>query len=787
MKNELIPISRTLLFFLVAFSIALIAAEIGKPIYTLQPVPIADVNITDQFWAPKIEVNRTVSIRHLFQKFGDRSYDNPRLIEAASYMVAKSPDPELAQTLEKMVDNEISATERRLRDPIRISGYFYEAAVAYYHATGSRRMLETAIKAFDALEAGYGPGKKTYISGHEGMKIGLLAMYRETGDPRYAKLAQFFLDERGKDDYPRTGEYAIDRTYAQDDKPVIQQREAEGHAVRATYLYIPFTDIASLTGGPNYNRAIDSIWQDAVYRKTYVTGSIGSVRFHEQYGQPYELPNLSGWNETCASYGNFVWNQRMFLLHRDARFADLMERVLYNGFLDGVSLKGNRFFYQNPLMSYGNYERFDWIDTPCCPPNVVRLIASLGKYIYAHNDDELYINLFIGSDAHVTMGGKRVRLEQQTRYPWDGDIKIHVDPDQPRDFTVYVRIPGWTGSQVMAGDLYRFLDSSHASVTLKVNGRVINPSMANGYAKIRREWKSGDSIELSMPMPVRRILADSRVKDDAGLVALERGPLVYCAEWADNGGHALNLVVPDSTQFRTEFRQELLNGVEVIRAKVPATVRGNGDATLVESHDLIAIPYYAWANRGMGEMAVWLPRAAEKATALPIQLPANVAQVKSSGGIEKQWTGYNDQNDDISAVYDGIDPLSSADESHRYFRMRPPVGEHAWVEYDFQRPATISTASVYFVDDKRFCKLPASWRVLYKDGAEWKSIPADYFVDKDKFNSVTFPPVTTSAMRLEVEPQTSHYKAGEIGPPGAMFLNSDIDWREFGIIEWRIK
>jgi len=776
----------TLGLVLAVLSFALFAAQIGKPIYTLEPVPLADVNITDRFWAPKIDVNRTVSIRHLFQKFGDRSYDNPRLIEAASYMVAKSPDPELAQTLEKMVDNEIAATERRTRDPVRISGYFYEAAVAYYHATGSRRMLETAIKAFDALDASYGPGKKTYISGHEGMKIGLLAMYRETGDPRYARLAQFFLDERGKDDYPRSGEYAIDRTYAQDDKPVIQQHEAEGHAVRATYLYIPFTDIASLTGGPNYNRAIDSIWQDAVYRKTYVTGSIGSVRFHEQYGQPYELPNLSGWNETCASYGNFVWNQRMFLLHRDARFADLMERVLYNGFLDGVSLKGNRFFYQNPLVSYGNYERFDWIDTPCCPPNVVRLIASLGKYIYAHNDDELYINLFIGSDAHVTMGGKLVRLEQQTRYPWDGDIKIHVDPDQPRDFTVYVRIPGWTGDQVMAGDLYRFLDRGHTSVTLKVNGRVINPSMANGYAKIRREWKSGDSIELSMPMPVRRILADSRVRDDAGLVALERGPLVYCAEWADNGGHALNLVVPDSTQFRTEFRQNILNGVEVITGKIPAVVRRKDGGSVTESHDLIAIPYYAWANRGMGEMAVWLPRTAEKATALPIQLPANVAQVKSSGGIEKQWTGYNDQNDDIAAVYDGIDPLSSADESHRYFRMRPPVGERAWVEYDFQRPATISTASIYFADDKRFCKLPTSWRVLYKDGAEWKPIPAEYFVDKDKFNGVTFPPVTTSAMRLEVEPQTRHYKAGEIGPPGAMFLKSDIDWREFGIIEWRV-
>jgi len=263
-----------------AVSVALIAAETGKQIYKLQPVPLADVNITDEFWAPRIEVNRKVSIHHLFEKFGDRSYDNPRLIEAASYMVAKSEDPELRKTLEKLVDQEIAASQTRLKNPIRISGYFYEAAVAYYHATGNRRMLEAAVKAFDTLEANYGPGKKDYISPHEGMKIGLLAMYRETGDPRYARLAEFFLDERGKDNYPRTGEYAIDRTYAQDDKPVVQQHEAEGHAVRATYLYIPFTDIASLTGGPAYNRAIDDIWQDAVFHKTYVTGSIGSIRFH---------------------------------------------------------------------------------------------------------------------------------------------------------------------------------------------------------------------------------------------------------------------------------------------------------------------------------------------------------------------------------------------------------------------------------------------------------------------------------------------------------------------------
>jgi hypothetical protein len=386
------------------------------------------------------------------------------------------------------------------------------------------------------------------------------------------------------------------------------------------------------------------------------------------------------------------------------------------------------------------------------------------------------------------MGGLNVRLQQQTRYPWNGDVKIHIDPGQPRDFTVYVRIPGWTGDQVMAGDLYRFFSASHSSAVVKINGQVVNPRMDNGYAKIRREWKSGDSIELSLPMPVRRILADSRVKDDAGLVALERGPLVYCAEWPDNGGHALNLVVPDSTEFRTEFRKDLLNGIEVITGKVPAVVPTKaGSASVTQSPNFVAIPYYAWANRGMGEMAVWLPRTAEKATVLPIQLPGNIAQVRSSGGIEKKWTGYNDQNDDISAVYDGVDPLSSADESHRYFRMRPPVGEYAWVEYDFQRPEKISSSSVYFVDDKRFSKLPASWSLSYKDGPAWKPIPAAYSVDKDKFDSVTFPPITTTAVRLEVEPQTRHYKAGEIGPPGAMFLDRDIDWREFGIIEWRVK
>ncbi|MBZ5618341.1 MAG: glycoside hydrolase family 127 protein [Acidobacteriia bacterium] len=769
-------------------------AAAPAPGEALHEVPLAAVDITDDFWAPRIEVNRSVSIQHCFRKFEQsRGFDNPRLIEAAAYMLAKQPDPALEKYVKGLIDREVAGVEVRISSPdrvIRVSGYFFEAAVAWYRATGQRKMLDAALKAIDAMDAAYGPGKRTYIPGHEGLDIGLVAMYRQTGDQRYLKLAQFFLDERGKDGYPRQGEYALDRTYAQDHKPVIQQTEAVGHCVRATYLYIPLTDIAAFTARGEYARAADAIWQDAVYRKTYVTGSIGSVRFHEQFGEPYELPNLSGWSETCASYGNFVWNQRMFLLHRDARYVDLMERVLYNGFLDGVSLKGDRFFYQNPLSSYGNYDRFDWIDTPCCPPNVVRLMASLGKYVYATDDSGIYVNLFVGCNARIDVAGHRVTLRQQTRYPWDGAVRIGVDPDTARTFPVFVRIPGWTGNQVMAGDLYRFLDSSRNPVILKVNGRTVNPAMANGYARIDRRWSVGDTIELNLPMPVRRVEADPRVKEDEGRVALERGPLVYAAEWADNGGQVHNLVVPDDAQLHSEFRKDLLNGVEVITGTVRSLSRNAaGTAVQERPHQLVAIPYFAWANRGMGEMAVWMPRRTEKARVSPILPPDPIARVRSSGGIEKKWTGYNDQNDDLAAVYDAVDPLSSADESHLYFRIRPGPGERAWVEYEFKRPAKVSSAEVYWLNDKRFCRLPASWRIVYKDGDYWLPVRAAgaYGIEKDRFNTVTFDPVTTTAVRLESEPKTVHYNAGEIGPPGALFLTTDIDWRELGIIEWRVR
>ena len=789
---------RTLPLVLLAAAISACATRETRRVsdYSVEPVPLSQVDITDEFWAPKIEINRTVSIQHLFRKNEERGRtDAPRAIEAAAYMIAKRADPALESYVDRLIDDSVAGVERRLAKPLEtppVSGNFLEAAVAYFEATGKRKMLDSAIKAADAMDAAFGPGKKTYISGHEGLKIGLIRLYRHTGDARYARLAQFFLDERGKDDYRRTGEYAIDRAYAQDHARVIAQREAVGHAVRATYLYVPLADVAALTGNHEYDQALDAIWDDASSRKTYVTGAIGSIRFHEQFGGPYELPNLSAWNETCASYGYILWNHRMFLRHRDGRYLDLMERTLYNGFLAGVSIAGDRFFYQNPLTSFGNYERFDWINVPCCPPNVVRLLASLGSYVYARETDNsaIYVNLFVGSSATVRLGENAVKIRQETRYPWDGRVKIAVDPAQAGNFDLALRIPGWVGTDVMPGGLYRFVNASSSDrVSIRVNGKGIEPRIASGLARIQRQWRPGDVVELTLPMPVRRIAADDRVKDDEGRVALARGPLVYAAEWPDNGGRALNVVVPDDAPLTSEFRPGLLSGVEVITGPVQSLRPHQDSHSKAGSHQLVAIPYYAWANRGMGEMQVWLPRQAERALVSPVALPASVAAVRSSGGIEKRWTGYNDQNDDIAAVYDGIDPLNSADESHLYFRMRPPSGRPAWIEYTFKKPMSVESAEVYWADDRRFCRLPASWRVVYKGGAGWKPVEpkAPFIVEKDRFNRVAFAPVTTTAVRIEVEPATRHYKSGEIGPPDAMFLDAATDWREFGIIEFRVR
>jgi len=787
---------------LCGLSVVLLFEACAGPVPTKQDYPVEAVafprvDITDEFWAPRIEINRTVSIPYLLRMSAEKGSllevePTFKTMEAAAYTLVKNPDLGLEASLDRLADMIIEALipagHEKIWDDaswdrdLYPAGHFIEAAIAHHLATGKRKMLDAALKIADHLVSVYGPDKKRFVPSHEEIEIALVRLYRLSGEEKYLKLAEFFLDERGRESHAKLGEYA------QDHKPVIEQSEAVGHCVMATYLYGAMTDAAALTGNAAYIQALDKIWQDMVFKKTAVSGGIGAVRFHEQFGSAYELPNLSAWNETCGAYGSLMWNDRLFRLTGEAKYADLVERILYNGFLVGVSLKGDRFFYQNPLKSFGSYERFDWINVPCCPPNVARLLATLGNHIYAKTDSEIYVNLFIGSSAEVEMGKKTVKISQETRYPWEGGIRMTVDPGGRARFTVCVRIPGWAMNRPLPGDLYRYMDSMAEKPDLKVNGRPVEMSPEKGYIRLKRTWKKGDVIELHLPLPVRRVLAHEAVREDRGLTALERGPLVYCAEWPDNGGSALNLFITDDAALDSEFRPSLLDGVQIITGQIRAAVRGK-DGRSVETvpHSLVAIPYFAWANRGMGEMAVWLPRQSDKARLKPV-LPSSLASVTAFGAKEKQWTGYNDQSDDISAVYDGVEPLSSADESHLYFRMTPAAGKPAWIEYEFRELTEVSSAEVYFVDDRRFCRLPASWRILYKEGNVWKPVDNSdpYGVEKDKFNRVTFAPFKAKAVRIEVEPQKIFYKAGGIGPPAAMIIPEDTEWRESGIIEWRV-
>ena len=396
---------------------------------------------------------------------------------------------------------------------------------------------------------------------------------------------------------------------------LVEQTEAVGHAVRATYMYSGMADVAALTGDPSYVNAIDKIWDNVSGKKLYITGGIGARRKGEAFGDNYELPNLTAYNETCAAIGADYWNHRLFLLHADGRYIDVMERTLYNGVISGVSLDGKSFFYPNPLESDGKYERSPWFGVACCPGNITRFLASVPGYVYAQRDDSLWINLYMASTAEIKLdNGRTVKIAQDTRYPWDGAVRMTVDPDQSAALTIHVRIPGWARNEPVPGDLYRFADKPAGNVLLKVNGKAVPMQLEKGYVSLQRTWKAGDTIELHLPMPVRRVVANSEVADDRGRVAIERGPLVYAAEWADNAnGRVRNLMLPDQARLTAEFKPALLKGVTVVKGKAVALAVDGQGKTARSEQEFTAIPYYAWANRGKGEMIVWLPNSESSA------------------------------------------------------------------------------------------------------------------------------------------------------------------------------
>jgi DUF1680 family protein len=661
------------LFSLFALSLALpgCRAKSAAPAaldYPIHPVPFTQVKLTDSFWAPRLETNRTVSVPyalrmneetgrvdnfrkaarlmtgpHKGRRFNDS--DIYKSMEAAAYTLRLHPDPTLEKTLDDLIALIAKAQEpdgylftTRTNDPahpapgsgperwsnLRVShelynvGHMYEAAVAHYQATGKRTFLAVAEKNAGLLlrTFGTGPGQRRGFPGHQEVEIGLAKLYRATGNRAYLDLAKFFLDERGHyfggEKHAPDDPFAVydSDEYLQNHKPVLEQDEAVGHAVRAMYMYSGMADVAALGGHPEYVAAIDRLWQNVAGKKQYLTGGVGARGGSEAFGDAYELPNAEAYTETCAAIGNALWNYRLFLLHGESKYMDVFERVLYNGLLSGVSLSGDRFFYQNPLESAGDYERSPWFEVACCPPNMTRFLPSLPGYVYATKDDILFVNLFIAGEGKIDLGGQPVTLAQETRYPWEGAVRLTVSPLRSGEFELAVRIPGWVGNDAMPTDLYRFLDANSATPVLKVNGEAAVLDIRDGYARIRRNWKGGDAVELILPMPVRRVAANEAVAADRDRVALQRGPIVFAAEGVDNGGRVFDLFLPDATALAAEFRPDLLNGVTVVTGNAIALSKNAAGKSREDAKPFVAVPYYAWANRGKTGMLVWLPRTA---------------------------------------------------------------------------------------------------------------------------------------------------------------------------------
>lgn len=762
-----------------------------QPDAPIQEVPFTQVHIQDQFWSPRIETNRTVSIPSAFRECekngrfdnfaiaaglkkgehrGDFPFDDTdpyKIIEGASYSLAVKYDPQLDHYLDSVISIIAAAQEpdgylttcvtnrcTRLSGwwgssrwekinshELYNSGHLYEAAVAHYRATGKRTLLDVAIKNADLVCQVFGPGEnqKHVPSGHPIIEMALCKLYKVTGEQRYLDMARYFVEETGRG----TNGHKLSE-YSQDHKPILQQDEMAGHAVRAGYLYSGVADVASLTGDTAYFHALTRLWDNLAGRKLYITGGMGSRAQGEGFGPDYELPNHTAYCETCAAISNVYWNYRMFLATGDAKYMDVLERALYNGVISGVSLSGDKFFYDNPLESQGEHDRQRWFGCACCPGNITRFMASVSGYTYATQASDIYVNLYIQGSADLQTESGRVALTQTTDYPWNGTVTIKVDPEQESTFALRLRIPGWLQQHPVASDLYTYTDAP-ASYTLKVNGTRVKATVSDGYATILRQWKAGDIVELDLPMNVRRIKAHYKVTANRGMLALERGPVVYCLEGQDQpGGTVFDKYIPDGTDIQAAFDPELLGGITVLSGTV-------GDTPFK------AIPYSTWNNRGTDQMTVWIPASAEYSTPVPEPTIASRAKAYSDGtpawGVNDQW-----------------EPRSSSDIDKPYFYWWLKKGGEESLEYEFDQPYTVSKVQVYWLDFDHYdgnYRVPESWKLYYRNGRRWKEVEAltPYGTEKDCYNTLEFKPIKTTGLKIAAQLQE-----GESG----------------GIIEWKV-
>jgi len=618
----------------------------------IQPVNFSKVEISDSFWATKINTVSTVTIPvcieqtevktpriRNFEKVARRAgekhegiyFDDSdvyKALEAIAYSLKNHPDQQLAHKADEWIDKIAAAqqpdgylnTYFTLNEPDKrwtdmekhedyCAGHLMEAAVAYYNTTGKRKLLDVAIRFADHIDSTFRLQNRHWVSGHQEIELALVKLYNTTQNERYLQLANWFLAQRGQGyGKGKIWDEWKDPAYCQDATPLKDQKEITGHAVRAMYLYTGAADVGAATQNEAYMQAMQNVWQDVVYRNMYITGGIGSSGKNEGFSQDYDLPNADAYCETCASVGMVFWNQRMNLLSGDAKYIDVLERSLYNGALDGLSYSGDRFFYGNPLASTGGYGRSEWFGTACCPSNIARLVESLGNYIYAKSSDAVWVNLFVGSNTTIPLKQGTVSLAQQTDYPWQGQVKLSITPDKKRNFAVRIRIPGWAQGQPVPGNTYHYIDSGQGKIEITINGKAAHYTLEKGYAVLDRTWNKGDVVSLQFPMEVKQIAAIDEVAANKSRVALQRGPLVYCVEQADNQGNAMNFIVPPNASFIPTFQQDLLGGIVTLQGKVPVIgPSADGQSVAVEQRAITAIPYFSWANRGQGEMQVWLP------------------------------------------------------------------------------------------------------------------------------------------------------------------------------------
>ena len=771
----------------------------GSHGYPITPVPFTKVKVTDSFWGQRLKASRDVTIPLAFSKCEETgrytnfekaanpsgsyevkgySFDDTdvyKTIEGASYSLQTYPDKKLVHYIDSVLDIVAKAQEKdgylytsRTMNPKHphewagdkrwskvedLSHEFYnlghmvEGAVAHFQATGSRKFLDIACRYADCVcrEIGTKPGQVCVVPGHQIAEMALCKLYVLTGEQRYLDQAKFFLDYRGKT--------TIKTEYSQSHKPVVEQDEAVGHAVRAAYMYAGMADVAALTGDKSYINAIDNIWNNIVEKKLYITGGIGATNNGEAFGKNYELPNMSAYCETCAAIGNVYVNYRLFLLHGESKYYDVLERSLYNGLISGVSLDGGGFFYPNPLESMGQHQRQPWFGCACCPSNIARFIPSLPGYVYAVNKRDVYVNLFMSNTSQLSVAGKGITLEQQTQYPWDGDIAIKVAANKAGQWAMKVRIPGWVRNEVVPSNLYEFTDNLRPKYNITVNGNAVNGKLTDdGYFTIDRKWKKGDVVRVHFDMDPRTVRANNNVEADRGFVAIERGPIVYCAEWPDNDFDIMGALVNQSPKMTVEdgtlhAKDKKVADYYIKVIKTDAQLLSFDKQGRLNTKDvkLSLIPYYAWCHRGSGKMRVWLSQ--DLSSSRPEQ-PATLASLSKVTASTPAAS--------LSAVNDRLVPKDGTDRSMPYYHWWPKQGVTEWIAYEFPEASTVQSSTVYWYDDGPWggCRVPKAWRIFFKnDNGEWQSVSgADkYPTTKGTACTVNFEPVKTKSIKIEID------------------------------------